>query len=191
MPNRVKQAIAELKQADAASRRKGWTARSQRIRAALKVLVKPAPIPPPPAPKPWPAIEAARSQSQHGPAFAEGSCQIAVRTCFGVPSVGDFDGDGAADAEDAWKASKGKHPETDPTKIPRGYPIFWGGGSHDNGHVAVSAGAGLCWSTDIKRTGFFDLVPITLIHEKWGLPLFGWVEEYDGFPLEHGAVVSK
>jgi hypothetical protein len=31
------------------------------------------------------------------------TCQLVTRTWVGAPSAGDFDGDGAADAEDGWK----------------------------------------------------------------------------------------
>lgn len=178
--NRVREALDLLAVALRISRKRGLDDRAARIEKAQNDLTPPA--------RPWPAIDAAKVQSQNGPAWPVGSCQLAVRTCYGVPSVGDFDGDGMADAEDAWKAAKDKHPTGNTESIPRGFPIFWAGGSHDNGHVAISAGNGLCWSTDIKRPGMFDLVPVARIHEQWGLTLLGWAEVYDGFRIEHGGV---
>ena len=126
------------------------------------------------------AIEAAHHQSEHGPQFGEGECMKRTRMLFGAPAIGNFDGDGDPDAEDGWKFAKHKHPTHDPSSIPRGVPVWWGGGSKDNGHVAVSTGHGKIWSTDIKRTGFYDQVDITRIHRDWKLPLLGWSEDIDG-----------
>ena len=126
------------------------------------------------------AIARASFQSANGPQFGEGECMLRTRILFDAPAIGDFDADGSADAEDGWKFATFKHPTADPVTIPRGVPVWWGGGSHDNGHVAISVGGGACWSTDIKRTGFYDLVMITRIGEQWGLPLLGWTEDIDG-----------
>jgi hypothetical protein len=54
------------------------------------------------------------------------------------------------------------------------------GGSHGYGHIAISVGGGKCWSTDIQRPGYFDLVPVTRIHDAWGLTFVGWSEDVDG-----------
>lgn len=109
-----------------------------------------------------------------------GWCAVFTRTAFGAPAIGDHDGDGAADAEDVWKAAKHKHPETNPARIPRGVPVFWSGGAGDHGHAAVSAGNALMWSTDVKRPGYVDLVPIDDVRRKWGLQLLGWTEDING-----------
>lgn len=155
----------------------------------------PTPAPTPtPAPKKdsesYPAIAAARHQSHDGPQFGTGECQMRVHDCYDIPSIGDFDRDGMADAEDAWKFATKKHPGDQ--HPPRGYPVFWGGGSHDNGHVAISAGrdsSGVThiWSTDIRRPGYFDYVPLSEITQRWGLPYLGWTEDYDGYQIVHGA----
>ena len=109
-----------------------------------------------------------------------GWCAVFTRSAFGAPAIGDHDGDGAADAEDVWKAAKHKHPETNPARIPRGVPVFWAGGGGDHGHAAVSVGNSLMWSTDVKRTGYVDLVPIDDVRRKWGLTLLGWTEDING-----------
>lgn len=129
----------------------------------------------------------ARFQSANGPRFpgpnnGAGQCMMRNRLLVGAPAIGDYDGDGSPDAEDGWKFAKRRHPTTLPNAIPGGCFVWWGGGSHDNGHVAYADpdARGMCWSTDIKRAGYFDLVPIGLIHQRWGLPLLGWSEDIDG-----------
>ena len=67
-------------------------------------------------------------------------------------------------------------------------PVFWEGGSASHGHIAISAGNGFCWSTDIRRTGFMDRVPIDEIHAKWGLTLLGWTEDINGVTVPAEAV---
>lgn len=105
-----------------------------------------------------------------GPKFGTGLCLREVRTCYGVPAQ-------APDAAAAWWAAKLRHRTTDPTSIPRGAPVFWTGGTSGHGHIAISTGGGNCWSTDILRAGYFDHVPINLIHQRWGLTLVGWTED--------------
>lgn len=127
------------------------------------------------------AITRARYQSAHGPAYGIGQCMWRTRELYDAPAVGDFDHDGSADAEDGWKAARFKHPfDGDYNAVPRGVPFWWSGGSHDNGHVAPSTGAGRCMSTDILRPGFYDDVPLALIAQKWGLHPLGWTEDIGG-----------
>ena len=45
------------------------------------------------------AVQAALADQFNTPRY----CQLVTRTWFNAPSVGDFDGDKAADAEDGWK----------------------------------------------------------------------------------------
>lgn len=144
-------------------------------RADLPPVVVPAPPKPDPVTT-WPAIRAARTQSEQGPQFAVGMCLAKVHDCYGIGAL-------FPSAAAAWKGAKVKHPETDPAKFPRGYPLFWTGGSRGFGHVAIAAGDGMCWSTDIKRPGFFDKCAITDIHDKWGLTLVGWTEDLNGRPV--------
>lgn len=122
------------------------------------------------------ACKTARTRSKsHTPTSAVGMCLREVRECFGVPS------DGTPDAATAWLNAEHKHHETDPRKIPRNVPVFWTGGSHGHGHIAISTGwLGRCWSTDIERPGYFDRVDIALIGGRWGLTLVGWTEDLDG-----------
>jgi hypothetical protein len=128
------------------------------------------------------AATRAAYQSAHGPQFGLGQCMMRNRLLVDAPAIGDYDGDGSADAEDGWKFAKRKHPTTRVNDIPGGCFVWWGGGSRDNGHVAFAPveRPGYCWSTDIERAGYFDLVPIGLIAAKWGLSLLGWSEDIDG-----------
>jgi hypothetical protein len=133
------------------------------------------------------AAARAAYQSAHGPRFpgpngGAGQCMMRCRLLVDAPAIGDYDGDGMADAEDGWKFAKHRHPTSNPAEIPGGCYAWWGAGSHDNGHVAFTdpTTAGYCWSTDIDRIGYFDRVPISLINRRWGLPLLGWSEDIDG-----------
>lgn len=166
--NRVQRARDLLAAALRWSRRHGRDARAKRIKTAQDDL-RPA------THVTYPGVAAARQQSEHGPQADEGMCLMMVRSCYGI-------GPKAGDAIGAWRDAK-KHRTSDPNAIPRGYPIFWSGGSKGHGHVAISAGDGFCWSTDIRRPGFFDRVPITEIHDRWGLTLLGWTANLNGQPV--------
>lgn len=76
-----------------------------------------------------------------------GFCQLWTRQMFNAPSAGDFDGDGAADAEDGWKREPISARRLD-RNPPRGVPVSFLGGKNDNGHRAVSIGGGKFRSTD-------------------------------------------
>lgn len=106
-------------------------------------------------------------------------CARWTRERFGVGPLGDYDGDGAADAEDMWKAAQSKH-RGDRTP-PRGVPVFWGGGSSDNGHAAVSLGGGLVRSTDAAGSGRVGTVSIDFPEKQWGMPYLGWSDDLYGY----------
>lgn len=126
-------------------------------------------------------IRIARDRSRSAtPTSAPGYCLREVRECYGV-------GPQALDAAGAWSAAKHKHHETNPDRIPRGAPVFWTGGANGHGHVAIATGYdGMCWSTDIRRPGWFDHVPIEEIQDKWGLTLVGWTEDLNGERVYQG-----
>ncbi|GAA4120433.1 hypothetical protein GCM10022215_24050 [Nocardioides fonticola] len=85
------------------------------------------------------------------------------------------------DAETAWEQADGKHPTTDPTAIPRGAVVYWVNGRY--GHVALSAGGGMCWSTDYRRPGYVDLAPIAALGPWCRGHLVGWAEELNGIDV--------
>lgn len=121
------------------------------------------------------ALAVCANQSAHGPRFGTGECLRQVRTAYGVPS------DGTPDAATAWLRAKAKHAApADLATIPRGAVLFWTGGTHGFGHVAIAAGHGMMWSTDIRRPGYFDLVPIADVARLWRLTFVGWAEDVDG-----------
>lgn len=126
-------------------------------------------------------IKVARDRSMSPtPTSSPGMCLREVRECFGV-------GPGAEDAAEAWASAQKKHRTTSPGKFPRAVPVFWTGGSHGHGHIALASGYdGMCWSTDIRRPGWFDHVPIEEIHNKWGLTLVGWSEDLNGVQVYKG-----
>lgn len=111
------------------------------------------------------------------------TCQLWTRTIIGVASAGDFDGDGAADAEDGWKLepARAKHPG-DRTP-PAGVPVSYLGGSKDNGHRAVSLGGGMIRSTDAGGRGIVATVPLDFPETHWGLTYAGWSSTCDGVEI--------
>lgn len=121
------------------------------------------------------AIREARRRSRSTtPTSAPGFCKREVRECFRIMVSR------SADAAQAWRNARFKHPETNPADIPRGVPVFWLGGSEGHGHVAIATGQGGMWSTDILRPGWFDRTGLRLVGRKWGLRLVGWSEDLDG-----------
>lgn len=78
-----------------------------------------------------------------------GSCQATTREYYLAPSVGDFDGDGAADAEDGWKSEPQSARRFDRTGRV-GYPASFLGGRNDFGHRAIFVAPGVVRSTDFN-----------------------------------------
>lgn len=159
-------------------RKRHHTAAAHRIHTAIEALqdkpeVKPTRIL-------YPGVAAARAQSQNGglpgdpsaPNPGAGWCLLFVRLCFGIPA-------GTRRAIDAWNNAVRKHRTSDPMSIPRGYPVFFA-----PNHIAISAGGGECWSTDVRRDGFFDKVGIAELCQMWGLTLLGWTEDLNGEPVK-------
>lgn len=100
----------------------------------------------------------------------EGMCLRFVRTCLGVPYRWD-------DARSAWQhvADTDRHAGPKP---PPAVPVWWDVGAH--GHVALSAGGGRVWSTDILRAGHVDLVTIGFVTREWRARYMGWSETING-----------
>lgn len=113
----------------------------------------------------------AKAYSAKGTFWGVGYCLRFARTCAGAPG-------GVSNAYLAWMNAKRKHISGTP---PKGAMVFWSGGAKKYGHVAVSAGGGRCWSTDIDRPGKVDLVGIAELGARWpNLKLIGWTEDING-----------
>lgn len=110
-------------------------------------------------------------------------CQAFCVTLAGTGAVGDYDGDRAADAQDGWKKARDKGQVVHARDIaslkdiPAGTFLYWEGGSHGYGHVAISIGNGKCVSTDAPYWGKIGVVPIDWIASHWrnGLVFRGYV----------------
>ena len=98
----------------------------------------------------------------------EGYCLSFVRTCLDVPAK-------YSSAYQAWLHASGRHSSASPVGVP---VFFKGNGPY--GHIALSAGNGLVWSTDVRRRGKVDLVSEDSIVEKWGQTRLGWSETLNG-----------
>lgn len=123
-------------------------------------------------------VTAARNRV--GNANQVGTCQLTMRSIAGLPSAGDFDGDGDADAVDAWRRcrSKGEVVETsNADRIPAGTFVYWSGGRNGYGHVAITLGDGRCVSTDWP-SGRIGVAKIDDITRTWNLRLLGYVVVY-------------
>lgn len=112
------------------------------------------------------------AQSQHVAPSRDwtGQCLGFVRSCFGAGAY-------LHDAYEAWRLAKYKHTTGTP---PAGVPVFWKGGSKGYGHIALSAGGGYVWSTDVKRRGQVDKVSIGAIARAWNQRYLGWTEDVNG-----------
>lgn len=117
----------------------------------------------------------AAKESLHPSANWSGLCLKFVRTQFGL--VGRY-----PSAYSAWLGAGGAKGVNTHTLLrpPANVPVFWSGGPHGYGHVAIADGQGRVWSTDILRKGKVDLVPLATIHAKWGLKYLGWTETLNG-----------
>ena len=115
-----------------------------------------------------------------GHGYGIGWCQMFTNQLFQTGSVGDWDGDRSADAEDGWKKAQAHGHVVHAgnirslNSIPASVMLFWTGGSHDNGHAAVGIGHGMMVSTDLPFTGRIGKVSIALPHSRWGLTFAGY-----------------
>lgn len=133
----------------------------------------------------------ARAEAWVGRRFSPGWCLFWCLTeVYLVPGLGDYDHDGAADAEDYWKAAvkRGKvvHAK-DIDKlddIPAGVLLMWTGGSSDHGHAAYAQPKGRMIGTDAPTRGVVGEVDIEWIAKHWGLTFVGYVlVDGNGFTL--------
>ena len=98
-------------------------------------------------------------------------CLMFVRSCYGVAAR-------EPNAKRAWETAKHRHATTNAAAIPAGVPVWWNTKT-TNDHVAISAGNGMCYSTDVPR-GKVGLIGITDLSRRWGATLLGWSEDING-----------
>lgn len=97
-------------------------------------------------------------------------CQEFTRRSLGV-------GGGFPSAITAWRgtAKADRSPSRTP---PAGVPCYYSGGKY--GHAVLSAGDGFVYSTDIKRRGKVDKVPLHMVETRWGYRYLGWSRTING-----------
>jgi hypothetical protein len=120
----------------------------------------------------------AKSQADRRTGGWVGLCLKFSRMAAGAPG-------GTYDAHTGWRNAKYKHTKGTP---PRGAIVWWHGGKH--GHVAVSAGDGYCYSTDVVVRGQVRRCKISLIRQRWGQTYVGWSEDVNGVRIS-GLVKSN
>ena len=65
--------------------------------------------------------------------------------------------------------------------------MFWTGGTHGYGHVAISDGSGSVWSTDLPVEAHVGLVPEHSVVQSWpNHQLAGWSTMLEGYGLDVG-----
>lgn len=124
-----------------------------------------------------------------------GTCQLWVRTLFDVPSAGDVDHDGDADAVDGWLKEPDKAKHVGDRNPPRGVPVAFKGGSHGFGHRAISLGDGRIRSTDMDPTryhaGSTGTTTIRQIEISMNQEYLGWSETMSGVLIPGGPKPKK
>ncbi len=117
-----------------------------------------------------------RGLAKVGKSHTPGMCQKEIRQLFGVPSIGDYDKDGDADAHDAWKAARAKGQvvrDSNPKNAPRGSYLYFSGGR--NGHVALGLGGDSCVSTDAGGRGRWAKIGIAKVAKKFNRKYEGYI----------------
>src|ERR671933_786167 len=108
-----------------------------------------------------------------------GACFRFTAWCYGFAHAG------LNDAATGWRTMPKAYRHRHHRHPPAGAVVFWTGGSHGFGHAAISAGGGKIYSTDIRRSGRVDLVPLGEIEQQWHLVFEGWARPY--YPSAFGA----
>lgn len=85
------------------------------------------------------------------------------------------------DASTAWRYATGRRPGD--RHPPRGAPVYWVGGSHGYGHVALALGNGKIRSTDAGGSGRVATVDLGWVETHWGLPYAGWASSINNVTI--------
>lgn len=125
---------------------------------------------------------AARAKAKVGKSNAVGMCaHEVIVNIFGIPGPWKWGGNGSAWAVNYFKGAQKVVKTSDPAKIPAGAMAFFDAraGATTNGgkagHVAVGAGGGYIYSTDLPKSGKWGKVKITDVQRLWGKKLLGYV----------------
>ncbi len=89
------------------------------------------------------------------------------------------------DAATAWRNTNDRYPGS--KNAPRGSMVYWTGGSHGYGHIAVSVGNGKVRSTDAGGKGKVATVSIDWVQNNWGLPYAGWAWDVNEVTIPHSS----
>lgn len=125
-----------------------------------------------------------------------GWCQLVTRGYYEAPSVGDLDGDGAADAEDGAKSEPIRFRHSDRTGR-RGAPASFFGGSDDNGHRAIFIHPGIIRSTDFNghtkryQPGVVGNGTVSEIEAAMGVTYAFWSETISGQKIPKPRVLTR
>ncbi|MGZ4483741.1 MAG: hypothetical protein ACXVW8_05415 [Nocardioidaceae bacterium] len=84
-------------------------------------------------------------------------------------------------AADAWRHATDRHPGD--RRPPAGAAVYWTGGSHGFGHIAISVGHGKVRSTDAAGEGHVATVGVGWAHRNWGLRYAGWADSINGYTI--------
>lgn len=88
-----------------------------------------------------------------------------------------YGGSGYTSAIVHWRAVPASLRHRGDLDPPAGAMVFWSNGSH--GHIALAVAPGKAASTDIRRRGKVDVVPIASVHERWkSCTYLGWTPPY-------------
>lgn len=112
----------------------------------------------------WAAKQAKKpSENWHG------KCLVFSRSAYNVDAK-------YASAANAWEHTHYRHTSF---PAPAGALYWWTGGSHSDGHVAVSDGNGYCWTTDFPHNdGKVSREHVSAINVTWtNLRYKGWTED--------------
>lgn len=130
---------------------------------------------------PQQAVDAMKELHDSGADVGLGQCLHTCRTAWGLSG-------GEPDAATQWAHTDKAHRHSGPA--PLGAPVFWTGGTHGYGHVALSDGRGNVWSTDLPIPERVGLVPVGEVARAWpGHVLVGWASSLEGqtLPLQPAA----
>ena len=83
----------------------------------------------------------------------------------------------------AWNEANVRHTDRNPKD---GAPVFWTGGSHGYGHIALHTRNGRIRSTDVLSGGLVSTVTLSWFDTHWpGLKYVGWTEDVNGITIPY------